>query len=169
VSGRIRDARPHELALAGELTAQAYAPILAFGADDPYLAELRDAAARAEKAQLLVYVSPSDEIQGTITVARPGIPYAEIAAPHELEVRMLAVSPAAQGQGIGAHLMAHVHDVARGEGFSSVALSVIGTNVGALAFYRRLGYEPDSERDWYPVPEMPAPLKVLVKDLSASR
>ena len=167
MKGIIRDALPAEFVTAGELTAKAYAPILAFGEDDPYLDQLRDAQARASKAQLLVFVSSSRQILGTITVARPGSPYAEIAAPHELEVRMLAVSPGSHGQGIGRQLMAHVHDIAVTEGFASVALSVIGTNVDALQFYQRLGYRPDSSRDWYPVANMPAPLKVLVKDLSA--
>jgi len=167
MSGVIRDARPAEFATAGELTVQSYAPILAFGTDDPYLDELRDAQSRAANAQLLVFIGGSDQILGTLTVARPGSPYAQIAAPHELEVRMLGVSPAAHGQGIGTQLMAHVHDIAISEGFLSVALSVIGTNVRALQFYQGLGYRLESSRDWYPVADMPAPLKVLVKDLSA--
>lgn len=166
VDGLIRDARSDEFATAGELTALAYAPILAFGSEDPYLAELRDAASRATDAQLLVYVSPSDDVLGTVTVARPGTAYAEISRVDELEVRMLAVSPQARGRGIGGRLMSRVHDLARAEGFTSIALSVIATNTGALRFYDGLGYQPDGSRDWFPVPNMPAPLKVLVKDLS---
>ena len=165
---RIRDARPDEYALAGELTAVAYAPILAFGPDDPYLEELRDAASRAERAQLLVYES-AGEILGTVTVARPGTAYAEIACPYELEVRMLAVAPNAHGRGIGTQLMNVVHEMAIAEQLPTVALSVIATNAPALAFYEALGYRFEPERDWYPVPEMPMPLRVLVKDLVPQR
>jgi ribosomal protein S18 acetylase RimI-like enzyme len=149
----IRQALEHEYAEIGKLTADAYTPVLTFGAADPYRPTLMDAAGRAAEAELWVAVDHRS-IAGTVTVCRPGGPYAEIAAPSELEVRMLAVSPDRQGQGIGSSLMAAVHETAATEAFESVVLSVISSNTGATAFYQRLGYVHDATRDWQPVPSI---------------
>ena len=149
----IRQALEHEYAAIGQLTADAYAPVLTFGAADPYRPTLMDAAGRAAKAELWVAIGHRS-IAGTVTVCRPGGPYAEIAAPSELEVRMLAVSPDRQGQGIGSSLMAAVHETAATENFESVVLSVIDSNTAAAAFYDRLGYVHEATRDWQPLPKV---------------
>ena len=149
----IRQALEHEYAAIGQLTADAYAPVLTFGAADPYRATLMDAASRATKSELWAAID-HEGILGTVTVCRPGGPYAEIATPSELEVRMLAVSPGRQGQGIGSSLMAAVHETAATENFESVVLSVISSNTGAAAFYQRLGYVHEATRDWLPLPSI---------------
>lgn len=135
------------------LTLDAYLPALKFGEDDPYRETLADAAGRAESAELLVAVQ-DQHLVGTITLCRPGTPYAEIASPDELEVRMLAVAPTAQRSGVGAALMAHAHTTAAAEGLAAVVLSVVDTNEQAAAFYRSLGYQRVPARDWTPVPHV---------------
>lgn len=149
----IRRALPDEYAAIGSLTADAYAPVLTFGTADPYRQTLMDAAGRAAGAELWS-ATTDDRLAATVTVCRPGSVYAEIAGNDELEVRMLAVMPEFQGQGIGAHLMDAVHQTAVAEGFSAVVLSVVETNASAVAFYARLGYTRVPERDWVPVPDI---------------
>ncbi len=149
----IRRARPDEYPSIGSLTADAYAPVLTFGDADPYRRTLMDAAGRAAGAEL--WAATNDELLvGTVTVCRPGSGYAEIATPDELEVRMLAVAQVAQGQGIGVQLMERVHQTAQAEEFTAVVLSVIETNLSAVAFYAGLGYTRVPERDWQPVPDI---------------
>ncbi len=149
----VRPALTGEYEAIGQLTAHAYAPVLSFGTTDPYIRTLQDAAGRAEKAELWAAVSQG-QLAGTVTVCRPGGPYAEIASGRELEVRMLAVDPTQQRAGVGAALMSAVHATAAAEGFRAVVLSVIDSNAGARRFYASLGYERDPERDWQPLPDV---------------
>ena len=149
----IRRALPDEYASIGTLTANAYAPVLTFGDDDPYRQTLLDAAGRAAAAELWA-ATTGDRLVGTVTICRPDSVYAQIAGPDELEVRMLAVTPAAQGHGIGVQLMERVHDTARAEQFAAVVLSVVESNVSAVAFYAALGYTRVPDRDWTPVPDI---------------
>jgi ribosomal protein S18 acetylase RimI-like enzyme len=149
----IRAARPQDYSRITALTLAAYLPALKYGADDPYRATLADSAGRARDGELLV-AAQDDLVVGTITLCRPRTPYAEIASPDELEVRMLAVDPTVQRSGVGAALMAHAHGTAATEGYAAVVLSVIDTNEQAAAFYRALGYERVPDRDWTPVPHV---------------
>ena len=50
------------------------------------------------------------------------------------------VSPALQGQGIGAALMRRAEDHARALGVGKLELTVLSRNQRAIDFYRRLGY-----------------------------
>jgi ribosomal protein S18 acetylase RimI-like enzyme len=149
----VRRALPHEYTAIGALTAGAYAPVLTFGAADPYRQVLEDAAGRAAAAELWA-ATRDGQLVGTVTVCRPGSSYAEIASAGELEVRMLAVSPSAQDTGVGTTLMSAVHDIASREAFDTVVLSVVETNKPAAAFYSRLGYTRSPARDWQPVPNV---------------
>jgi ribosomal protein S18 acetylase RimI-like enzyme len=149
----IRAARPEDHSRIVALTLAAYLPALRHGAEDPYRDTLADSAGRARDAELLVAVL-DHRVVGTITLCRPGTPYAEIASPDELEVRMLAVDPTVQRSGVGAALMAHAHATAATEGYAAVVLSVIDTNAPAAAFYRALEYERVPDRDWTPVPHV---------------
>ena len=83
--------------------------------DHFYIEVLRDAAARAADAVLLVAVD-DDQLLGTVTLVPEGGPLSEIAEPDEAEFRMLAVAPAAQGRGIGTALLRRVLDDSRAAG-----------------------------------------------------
>lgn len=103
----IRPAEPAEYAALGEITAEAYLGdgLLDFGADDPYLVQLRDVPRRAAEAEVLVATDARGHVLGGVTYAPPGNPWADIAAADEAEFRMLAVSRQARGAGAGEALV----------------------------------------------------------------
>ncbi len=149
----IRTARPEEYAEAGELVARAYLDdgLLDFGTLDPYLATLRDAATRAEQAELLVAVDESGALLGTVTFTRPDGPYAERARDGEGEFRMLAVREAARGRGVGEYLVTACVERARELGLRGLVLSTQHMMHAAHRLYERLGFVRTPERDWQPL------------------
>lgn len=61
----------------------------------------------------------------------------------------LAVDPLARGRGLGACLLAACADEARARGFKELRLEVAEANEGALALYRKAGFEPFARRRGY--------------------
>ena len=59
----------------------------------------------------------------------------------EYLVSNLAVLPAAQGQGLGSHLLDYADEQARARGFAKVALLVSPDNAAALRLYEKHGYK----------------------------
>lgn len=154
----IRPIRPAEHETLGEITAEAYLGdgLLDFGADDPYLAQLRDVARRAAEAEVLVATDAAGRILGGVTYAPPGNRWADIAAADEAEFRMLAVSREARGAGAGEALVRACIDRARSTaGVTGITLSTQSGMHGAHRIYGRLGFVRTPERDWYPVPTVP--------------
>ncbi|MCC5478940.1 GNAT family N-acetyltransferase [Streptomyces sp. NPDC059680] len=152
----IRQAIPDEYDALGEITAQAYLRdgLLDFGESDWYLGELRDVAKRAAAAEVLVAVRNDTLLGGVTFVPSPG-PMADIARPGEAEIRMLAVSGAARGQGAGEALVRACIDRARAvQGCTAVVLSTQRTMHAAHRIYERLGFVRVPERDWNPIPEL---------------
>lgn len=150
----VRDATPEELSAVGAMTLAAYEAggALADG-DTGYVEALRDAAKRAEEAQLLVAVDTRDgELLGTVTVCRTSSVWSEIARPGEAEMRMLAVAPEAWGHGVADLLVEDVAQRLRAEGVARLVLVVLDGNEAALRLYQRLGFRRATERDWEPVP-----------------
>ncbi|APB00666.1 GNAT family N-acetyltransferase [Nocardia seriolae] len=143
----IRDAEAADFAAVGELTVEVYVGEGHVNPRSLYVAELADTATRAESAEILVAVRGA-ELLGSLTVARPGTPFADIARPGELEFRMLAVSKRARGLGIGTALLRRVIDIARAEGFDAVVLTTMPTMQDARRMYDRLGFAHVPERDW---------------------
>lgn len=147
----IREAAPDELEAVGALTVESYLADGTLTADDPYTDRLRDAAARARDAVLLVAVGAGGRLLGTVTYVPPGTPFAELAADGEAEVRMLAVSPAARGAGVGRLLSEACVERARAAGCTALALSSGTWMTTAHRLYARLGFVRTPERDWSPV------------------
>ena len=58
----------------------------------------------------------------------------------------LAVTPAAQGKGVGRALSEHVLAAARARGFRKVALNVLARNTRAVALYESLGFVVEGRR-----------------------
>ncbi|WP_228374485.1 GNAT family N-acetyltransferase [Demequina rhizosphaerae] len=135
----------------GELTALAY---LADGLIDhahPYLPQLRDAAARAQDAELLAMIDGErgeGSIVGTITLVPPGSPFIELAEDAEFELRMLAVSPIERGRGIGRTLTQAAMDRAVEQGATRIVLSTLDTMHAAHRLYERMGFRRREELDW---------------------
>ena len=153
----IRQARAEELPAIGRLTFEAYRADghLAGREDGYYAGKLSDARARHEEAELLVAVDNEETLLGTVTIAHPGSPMREIGTEHDLEFRMLAVSPAARGRGVGESLTRGVLDRATELGFTAVVLSSSETMHSAHRLYERLGFRRTPNLDWSPEPDVP--------------
>jgi len=134
----------------GELTVRAYAAFT-LGPADPYVERLKDAASRAEAAELWVAVE-GDRLLGNVTYCPPGSPYREVSRPDEGEFRMLAVDPDARGAGAGTALAILCEERAREHGAVGMALSTLAAMTDAHRIYTRLGYARDGSRDWSPLP-----------------
>ena len=147
---RIRLARPEDLSAVGDVTVAAYADFT-LGPSDPYIARLRDAAARAEQAELWL-AEDDGAVLGTVTVCPPGSVWREISRPGEGEFRMLAVAPQARGRGVGEALARFAIDRFAAQGVHAMVLSSLSTMHAAHRLYERLGFRRDSERDWSPTP-----------------
>ncbi|MFM9591692.1 GNAT family N-acetyltransferase [Streptomyces scabiei] len=153
----IRTATPEEYAVLGEITAQAYLGdgLLDFGESDRYLDELRNVAARATAADVLVAVADG-RVLGGATFVPAGGPLADIARAGEAEIRMLAVAPQARGRGAGEALVRACAERARTvRGCVRVVLSTQRSMHAAHRIYERLGFTRTPERDWSPLPEAP--------------
>ncbi|MCM6776544.1 GNAT family N-acetyltransferase [Nocardia sp. CDC159] len=143
----IRPVRSEEYGAVGSLTMDVYVGEGYIDPQSPYVAELSDAEARARAADVLVAVREG-VVLGSLTMARPATPYADIARAGELEFRMLAVAKQARGLGVGTALVRTVIDTARREGFAAVVLTTMAPMVDARRIYDRFGFVHVPERDW---------------------
>jgi GNAT superfamily N-acetyltransferase len=143
----VRPAVPAEYEAVGELCVAAYATFMASGGS--YQAVLRDVARRAEGAEVVV-AAAGEELLGTVTFVPDGGPLGEIATAEETEFRVLAVSPAAQGRGVGGALVEWVLAQSRARG-KGVVCSTLPVMHAAHRLYERHGFRRAPERDWSPV------------------
>ena len=146
MSVEIREVHQRELARVGDLTAHAYLTDDLLAADDDYVGELRDAVRRSRVATVLVAAVES-AVVGTVTVATHGSGYTEVAREGEAEVRMLAVDPAARGQGLGERLMRAGVQAALDAGAERVVLATTPAMERAQRLYERMGLRRAPERD----------------------
>jgi ribosomal protein S18 acetylase RimI-like enzyme len=144
----VRQATTEELPEIGRLTVEVYRGDGYLSPESTYATRLADAAARFREAELLVAVDAEGTVLGTVTIARPGSPWVDVAGPDELEFRMLAVSRAARGRGIGEALVRAVIDRAAELGLSGVVLSSQQDMANAHRLYDRFGFYRTPERDW---------------------
>jgi ribosomal protein S18 acetylase RimI-like enzyme len=142
----VRSARPAELVRAGEVTATAYAEDGHVGED--YLALLRDAAARASVADVLVAVE-GEEIVGCVTLVPPDAPreWRETTPEGAATVRMLAVPRAHRRRGVGRLLALACIDRARAAGCPQICLLTQVQMVAAQSLYAELGFRRDPSLD----------------------
>jgi len=75
-----------------------------------------------------------------------------VTAPHEAEIRALAVRPDFQGQGLGRELLQHAMDRATGLGVRHLVLSTEPRMRAAHRLYEQAGFVRLPERDWSPAP-----------------
>jgi ribosomal protein S18 acetylase RimI-like enzyme len=145
----IRPARPDEFEAIGELVVAAYRQLPDAALTVGYEPGLRDIAARAAVATVLVAIEDDGTPLGSVTyVDGPG-PLAEDDAPDEAHVRMLAVAPSAQGRGVGRALMDACIQRARDAGKRRVLLRTRASMTRAHRLYADLGFrrEPSLDRD----------------------
>ncbi len=82
----------------------------------------------------------------------PGSAFREIARDDEGEFRMLAVTPAARGRGVGLALVELCVRRSRELGFSGVRMSTMDVMSSAHRVYERLGFVRVPADDWSPEP-----------------
>lgn len=151
---RLRRARTGDLPAVGDVTVAAYAEFRGGdgGNPDHYDELLRDAVRRDREAEVWVATpDDSDEILGSVTICPEGSVWREISEPGEGEFRMLAVSPAARGNGVGAALLSLVVEHFRAAGAPRVVMSTLPVMEAARRVYERAGFVRIPERDWSPV------------------
>jgi len=145
----VRQARPEEYDAIGALTVAAYlGDGLTVG--DEYVPVLRDAAARAAVAELLVAVDEADAVIGTVTLVPPDAPaqWRETDRDAAGTIRMLAVDGAARGLGVGATLTAACIERARSRGWRELTLVTQPAMRAAHKIYERAGFARDEALDF---------------------
>jgi ribosomal protein S18 acetylase RimI-like enzyme len=147
VSLLVRYAQETELEAVGELTAAAYGDLVS----DGYANLLRDAAARAREAQLLVCIGGAGRLAGTATFVEGPGRWHEIAAPDEAEFRMLAVDRVERGRGAGTALIERMLQLTDALGRRRLVCSSAPEMRAAHRLYERLGFKRAPDRDWSPV------------------
>lgn len=111
-----------------------------------YRAELSDTAARRIHGVVLV-ARTAGAVVGTVTVIPPTSGRASGLGSSSAEMRMLAVAPRCQGQGIGEELVRAAGEVSVGLGLGEVALHSDEDLVAAHRLYQRLGFLRDPVND----------------------
>lgn len=151
----IRHAREEDLDGAGRLSVEVYVGDGYTSPTSPYVERLRDTARRAREAELLVAVDPADgRVLGCVTFAVGGTAWADVAAPHEGEIRMLGTAADARGRGVGEALVRAAVARSRELGLTGMAFSTRPDMTAAHRLYERLGFRRAPERDWAPFPGM---------------
>ncbi len=149
----IRLASAAEYAEIGEITLRGYVHDGFLEPSDGYAAELRDAASRAERAELWVVTdTASGRLLGSVTFCPLGSAYRELSGATEAEFRMLAVDPAARGLGAGRALVRHCLARSRELGFTAVVLCSLPTMTAAHSLYESMRFVRDESLDWWPAP-----------------
>jgi ribosomal protein S18 acetylase RimI-like enzyme len=150
----VRPAHLEELAEVGDLTVAAYTTDDLLVPEDPYLAHLRDTAARAREAELYVATREDlpGQLAGTVTFCPQGSPWCELAQPGEGEFRMLAVAEQARRRGVAEALVSACIERSRELGYTALVLSSLPVQQPAHRIYERLGFTRTPDLDWSPAP-----------------
>jgi ribosomal protein S18 acetylase RimI-like enzyme len=160
----VRPARASDLAAAGEVVAAAYLNDL--NVTPWYTDRLRDTATRAQLATLLVAVDEDDQtVLGSLTYARGGTRYAQLAADDECEIRMLGVGPDARGRGVGELLVRAAMARGAADGAVRMVLSTQTEMKAAQRLYERLGFTRRPDLDWVPEQDRSVQLIAYERDL----
>jgi ribosomal protein S18 acetylase RimI-like enzyme len=149
----IRDARPGEAQAILDVTLAAYAEY-ASGLGpvwEPYRDNIVTTLADVRPAQQIV-AERRGALVGAVLLYPPGaMAPLETVAP---EVRLLAVAPAARGQGVGAALMQECVRRARASGAAVLGLHTMDVMEAALRLYARLGFVRAPDVDFQPAPSL---------------
>ena len=143
----VRPVRPDEYESLGELTVSAYRAVPGETMTPGYEETLRDVAARARDAEVLVAVDLRGALLGGITYVPAAGRYGEFDGEDEAGIRMLAVSPSAQRGGVGRRLVQECIDRARSARKARIVLHTTDAMTGAQALYASLGFERAPHRD----------------------
>lgn len=146
----IRRVAPDEHDIAGELVVEAYRTLGDMG-DEFYENELRDIAGRVQMGEVLV-AEADDRVVGCVTLSIGQTALSEVEDPEAATIRMLGVSTAARGRGVGEGLVSRCIEDARARGCERVRLDTRTSMSSAQRLYERLGFRRDPNNDWSPAP-----------------
>lgn len=148
----IRDAHQDELAEVGELRLAAYRADGFLAPDSAYAPRLRELGTDGSGPVLVAVDGQPDRLIGTVMLQH--WPYAGhvVSGPGEAEIRALAVSPEARGNGVGRALLAAVIDRAGGQGIRTLVLLTQPEMRAAHHLYEEAGFGRLPDRDWSPEP-----------------
>jgi ribosomal protein S18 acetylase RimI-like enzyme len=132
----------------GEIVVSSYHALAGHPADTGYDEELADVGARVRDGIVFGAFDSTAPVGCVTYVADASKPHAERLRDGEASFRMLAVSTAAQGHGIGEALVLRCLDEARAAGCSAVFIHTGDWMTTAHRLYRRLGFVHVPERDW---------------------
>jgi ribosomal protein S18 acetylase RimI-like enzyme len=156
---QIRLARPEELEQVGRLTSEVYIGDGFLDRGNGYVAELMETQGRAREAEVWVAVEDDPKtgsgpatLLGSVTFCPVGSAYREIGHDDEGEFRMLAVTPAARGRGVGKALVELCMRRSRELGYAGMRMSSMDRMTSAHRVYERLGFTRTPEDDWSPQP-----------------
>ncbi len=147
----IRRAGPADLDAIGRITLDAYLADGFLQPGDDYAAQLVDAEHRVADAEVWV-AAVGESVVGSVTFCPPGSEYRELARNGEGEFRMLAVSPAVRGQGIGRALVVQCLERSREVGQTEMVICSMTSMTKAHSLYTSMGFSRDESLDWEPVP-----------------
>lgn len=153
----IRLARPEELAALGALVADAYAALAGMPTPDEqpgYYAMVRDAPARARNPaiQVVAAIAADGELLGSADLITEMTQYGSGGTATRrgdaAGIRLLAVTPAARGQGVGKALTRDCIERAGALGRSSVVLHTTRAMETAWRMYEQLGFRRSPDLDF---------------------
>jgi len=143
----VREARPEEYAVIGQLTVDAYESLVGPDGLHGYRNELLDVAGRASCGAVLVAVDGGEVLGAVGYVAGPRTAMSEFADDDACGIRMLAVAPRRQGHGAGRALVEACLEQGRREGRRRVLLHSTPAMAVARGLYSRLGFHRAATRD----------------------
>ncbi len=145
---RVRDARPSEQDEIADLRVAAYRAGGHLSPGSAYEPMLRELGSDG-KSDLLV-AEENGRVIGTVMVQYPPQAGHVVQEADEAEVRALAVTPGAQGRGVGLALVQAAISRARRRGVRLLVLCTQPDMATAHRIYERAGFSRLAERDWTP-------------------
>lgn len=147
----IREARPDEHAVVGELRVAAYRAGGLLSEATGYADTLRGLGFGGDSA-VLVAEDGSGRLLGTITF-EPFGPHSELARDEaEADIRAFAVDARAQGQGVGRQLLRAVLEHAARQGTRRLRLCTLPAMEAAQHLYAAIGFTRTPDLDFEPAP-----------------
>ena len=148
----VRDARPDEHAAVGELRVAAYRAQGLLPAGSGYAETLRALGFSGDDDVLVATDDAGNGMLGTITL-EPFAPASELAKDDtEADIRAFAVTPGAQGHGVGRTLLAAVIERAEKRGLRRLRLCTRPEMEAAQHLYTAIGFTRTPDLDFSPVP-----------------
>ncbi len=165
----IREARVEEYERVGDLSYDAYLPLFGTGSLGWYGRELRNVAARAEVADIIVADDGGVVVGAVAYYDDYSSEAGEVELVDSAGFRVLAVDPTAQGRGVGEALTRWCIERAAAAGRSALVLHTTDYMEAAQRLYSRVGFERFTDLDHRIEGRFPVEVLGFSYDLSADR